>query len=532
MVGGFDGEEAVEELGGGDAVEGGSMVGKGDDGVAGKADKEVAVAVFEGVVENVVKDARQGVGVEGAPDGFVAEPNVRRQAALLKGAVETGQAFGEGVVEADGAGRMRGVVGEDDRVAEEFFAKLGHGVGAVGDDGQVALGVGAGIFALEQVEGAANGGERRAQVVGDVGDGGFQLAVAVFVAQALAAQFAEGVVDGAGQLAHVCVAAGEGDGGVGVGTEAVVKLLGDGVGGAAQQDDFDGEDGNDEHEHTDDEGGSHGHSPLRGLFEVFFAEKQIAKESSGNGEKQGIQRPARHVVKHLVADLDALGAWQKIVQNADDGGGERAGSDAVDGDVGHHGLNLGGGNGEGDHDQQADDAGCGFVGQVHSEGDADGGVGEGEQHAVEEDQRQLSRGEHEGTEQVPGEQHAWHQAGKKHAEGSGNADEGVGGVEGGTRVPAGELAANGALVVVGADGKMDDDGVDDANAGQHAEDAGFGGPLVGEAVVVEHFKGGGNEGQGGGSGGDQAGPEGFAAQQLDSMGGKQFKHGAHLPPET
>ena len=90
MVGGFDGEEAVEELGGGDAVEGGGMVGKGDDGVAGKADKEVAIAVFEGVVENVVKDTRQGVGVEGAPDSFVAEPNVRRQAALLKGAVETG----------------------------------------------------------------------------------------------------------------------------------------------------------------------------------------------------------------------------------------------------------------------------------------------------------------------------------------------------------------------------------------------------------------------------------------------------------
>lgn len=172
VAGVFNGEEAVEEAADGDAVKAGGMVGEGDAAVRCKADVEVAVAVFEGVVQNVREDAGETGFVERTDDARFTQCYGGGDAAGGECAVKRCEAFCEDIVQDDGRQGAR-VFGKNHRVAEELFGELGHGVGAIANDGERTGDVVGQRLSIEEVEGAADGGERGAQVVGDAGDGLF-----------------------------------------------------------------------------------------------------------------------------------------------------------------------------------------------------------------------------------------------------------------------------------------------------------------------------------------------------------------------
>lgn len=238
VTGIFDGEKTVEELRGGDFVEGSGVVGKVQRAVLVELDGEIAVAVFEGVVQNVGEHTREGVFVEQTRDARVADLDLRRDAAGCERAVERSEAFCQGVVQHDRLMRQRLFFGEDDGVAEEFLGETRHGVGAVFDEGKVARGSGAFLFALEQIEVAVDRRQWRAQIVGNIRHGLLQFAVAVFVAQALAAQLCELVIECGGDGAQRWIAAVGGEQGVAVGVQMVVEISGKDAQIAPQQQNF------------------------------------------------------------------------------------------------------------------------------------------------------------------------------------------------------------------------------------------------------------------------------------------------------
>lgn len=266
----FDGEKTVEELRGGDFVEGGGVVGKVKRAVLVELDGEIAVAVFEGVVQNVGEHTREGVFVEQTRDARVADLDLRRDAAGGERAVERSETFCQGVVQHDRLTRQRLFFGEDDGVAEEFLGETRHGVGAVFDEGKVARGSGAFLFALEQIEVAVDRRQWRAQIVGNIRHGLLQFAVAVFVAQALAAQFCELVIQRGGDGAQRWIAAGGCEQGVGVCLQMVVELCAQCVQIAPHQQELCAKCEHAERQHYDKQPNTHGGTSL---FDVFLSEQ-------------------------------------------------------------------------------------------------------------------------------------------------------------------------------------------------------------------------------------------------------------------
>lgn len=270
VTGIFDGEKAVEELRGGDFVEGGGVVGKVQRAVLVELDGEIAVAVFEGVVQNVGEHTREGVFVEQTRDARVADLDLRRDAAGCERAVERSEAFCQGVVQHDRLMRQRFFFGEDDGVAEEFFGETGHGVGAVLDEREIACSVRAFFFALEQVEVTADCCEGRAQVVGDIRYSLFERAIAVLVAQPLTAKLGQFDIERCGKGAQRAIAAGGCEQGVGVCLQMVVELCAQCVQIAPHQQELCAKCEHAERQHNDKQPNTHGGTSL---FDVFLSEQ-------------------------------------------------------------------------------------------------------------------------------------------------------------------------------------------------------------------------------------------------------------------
>lgn len=115
--------------------------------------------------------------------------------------------------------------GCEDGVAEELLRQGAHGVRPFPNYGKVARGSLSLRLLLQQVKVAAERGERRAQVVGNIREGGGQLGIPAVRPQTLPAERLKLPVDVGDEGLHGPVAAGDGDQRVRVGPQLFVQFL-------------------------------------------------------------------------------------------------------------------------------------------------------------------------------------------------------------------------------------------------------------------------------------------------------------------
>ena len=512
MAGIFDGEKAVEELRGGDFVEGGGVVGKVQRAVLVELDGEIAVAVFEGVVQDVGEHTREGVFIEQARDARVADLDLRRDAAGCERAVERSEAFCQGVVQHNRLTRQRFFFGEDDGIAEEFLGETRHGVGAVFDEGKVARSSSAFFFALEQIEVAVDRRQRRAQIVGNIRHGLLQFAVAVFVAQALAAQFCELVIQRGGDGAQRWIAAVGGEQGVAVGVQMVVEIGGEDVQIAPQQKKLGAERERAARKQNDEQPNTHGGTSL---FDVFAFEEQEACGRDEDDENERVERPKICVLKHHIVHLHALTAWQKVIEKEHELFSEWAHGFAIDGDVSDYGIDNRSSDGEYQHHDHPADNRAGFVGNVHRQRDVDRCVGDGEHRAAEKEPAEIADIQRKRLKIMSTQHRAKHEACSENDESASAGDEPVREKDRAACVAADKFVADRSLVVIAADEKMQPDRVDNTDAGQHTKHGCFSCPGA-RCVIIErdHVVGGDDEDGGADDHKSKRRPKNFVAQKL------------------
>ena len=115
--------------------------------------------------------------------------------------------------------------GCEDGVAEQLLRQGAHGVRPFPNYGKVACGSLSLRLLLQQVEIAADGSQRRAQVMRDIGDGDRQRVVPGLQPQTLPAERLQLPVDVGDEGLHGPVAAGDGDQRIRVGPQLFVQLL-------------------------------------------------------------------------------------------------------------------------------------------------------------------------------------------------------------------------------------------------------------------------------------------------------------------
>ena len=142
---------------------------------------EIAVGVFDGVVDNIPENARQNVPVQRAHDGLFRNIDLRLDAALGKGGVKLRERILESVAQIDRFRLRRTVIGNDDGIGKQFFRQFFHRLHAPFDDRKVfpLFVVQPALFQEPDV--ARSGSERRSEIVRNVRNRFFQFAVAASV---------------------------------------------------------------------------------------------------------------------------------------------------------------------------------------------------------------------------------------------------------------------------------------------------------------------------------------------------------------
>lgn len=189
----LDGVEPVKQPQRVDAAQSLRLVGKADRARAVHAHVEVAVAVLDRIAEDVGKDAAYGLGVKRAHDAFLRQFDDRLDAARDDGGIEGDEAVFQRRAQVD-ALRHKRPHRCHDGIAKQLLGKPGQRPNARLDERSVTPRVVVERFAAKQGEIAADGRERRAQVMRDRCDGLLELLVALLVAVTLGAQQAQLVV--------------------------------------------------------------------------------------------------------------------------------------------------------------------------------------------------------------------------------------------------------------------------------------------------------------------------------------------------
>lgn len=167
---GLDGVEAIKEPPGCDGGEACRCIGKGNGSLLVHIDGKVLTAVFEGVSQNVAENTTESRGVQASLYSAFRKLNFWGDALLLHRAVERQEGFFQCApeIQGDGDERLgRGGYG----VTKQLLCQLFECFGPVLDLRQVPgcwLRQG---FLLQEIQVAANGGERGAQTMGNARNG-------------------------------------------------------------------------------------------------------------------------------------------------------------------------------------------------------------------------------------------------------------------------------------------------------------------------------------------------------------------------
>lgn len=199
-------------------------VGELNGAIRQQADRETAVRVFGGVAQDVVENAPERTGVRLPDNLFTRHLNIRDDAVHGQCAVKPRKALLQNVVQADRFRLQRIGRGREGGIAEQLLRQAPHGVRPLPHHSKIALRLLGLRFLLQQIEIAADGGERCAQVVRDVRSGGRQLIAPDLQPQALLTERLRLVVDLRGEGADRPVAGGNGDQRVGVRFQLFIQL--------------------------------------------------------------------------------------------------------------------------------------------------------------------------------------------------------------------------------------------------------------------------------------------------------------------
>ena len=134
--------------------------------------------------------------------------------------------FSESVGYEYGLGFQLSFIGNNDGIAEKLLGEMLHHIGAFLHNGQVTRLLFGIVGLLDHIKIAAYGSQGSPQVVGDIGDGAFQLSVALYVGKLLGAHGRELSAEALGEPADILVTAGDIDEVIGVIFKSVSKLRG------------------------------------------------------------------------------------------------------------------------------------------------------------------------------------------------------------------------------------------------------------------------------------------------------------------